>query len=261
MVMWRASAPSSLPAECELGSAYSARAGVGVATTLAVLVIAAHAWAVLAIATVLGVFIARSFRAKLSIAALGALLGAGVPWIVAPALTALLWLSLAPKDRPRRCRSRWSARAIPPTLLVGVGCGAVAAAVAFAQQSHDPVQLDMVAPPFWIQCAALILMAVANAFGEETIWRGLLADEMQGAATSLRWVAQIASFGFAHWSGLPGGPIGVLLAAGFSAAQYAIWKRHGMLASTVSHAIVDVIIFATVLPTVLFTAWFAPDVK
>ena len=141
--------------------------------------------------------------------------------------------------------------------MVGAVAGAAAALTSAHGLSQTPIQLDMVAPPGSVVVFALIMLAIANAFGEETLWRGVLVDETRGLRAGGIASVQFASFGFAHWYGLPPGPLGVMLAGTYSCALYWLATRRGMRASVTAHAVTDVILFTAVLPSVLFTGWFA----
>ena len=72
-----------------------------------------------------------------------------------------------------------------------------------------------------------------------------------------QYCLQVVSFGLAHWHGLPGGWAGCLLTGVASAVFFWIHRRWGIVASVLAHVVADVVIFAAVLPLVLFTGWAA----
>lgn len=188
---------------------------------------------------------------------LGALLLVGVPWIVAPCSVAVIWVCGTRKPTgTRRTTSRWNATTWLLVISIGLLCGTTAASLSLVQRTGDPIQLDILEPPPIALWAAVIALSAANAFGEEILWRGLLASELHTSAPAVRWATQFASFGAAHWFGLPAGVSGAILAGTFSVIQYWLSRKKGMLAAVATHAIVDFAIFAAVTPSILFTAWY-----
>ncbi|WP_426322534.1 CPBP family intramembrane glutamic endopeptidase [Microbacterium sp. E-13] len=217
-----------------------------------------RAWLVALVATAIGVVAARETVSRWTLAFLGVILALGVPWILAPALSGLIWSLSAPKrSLVRWLPRRLTTRAFLLVLAIGLAASAVAAAVSLLQLSADPIQFDLVAPAPVLLWVAIVVLAAANAFGEEALWRGLLVDETRGGAPLLIGMVQFVSFGAAHWYGLPAGPWGAMLAGGFSCVLYWLSERKGMLASTTAHMITDIVIFAAIAPTILYTGWYS----
>lgn len=100
---------------------------------------------------------------------------------------------------------------------------------------------------------ALLLVAVAfalsNAVAEEAVFRLSLVGALRGVATDRTILALGAGiFGVVHYFGVPGGPIGVVM-AGFLGwfLTKSILETGGVFWAVLIHFVLDVIIFAFIL--------------
>lgn len=118
--------------------------------------------------------------------------------------------------------------------------------------------MDLVRPSTAVVVAAIVAMAVLNGTGEELIWRGALSEAGASLPVPALFVVQAGSFGLGHLHGVPGGAVGVVLAAAFSLACSALHLRAGLWVSVVAHIIADLVIFAVVFPHVSFSGWWSP---
>ncbi|WP_159448401.1 CPBP family intramembrane glutamic endopeptidase [Demequina sp. NBRC 110052] len=114
---------------------------------------------------------------------------------------------------------------------------------------------DLVRPSALVIALGVVAMALANAAGEELVWRGALLTESRGARTAAVYAIQVVSFGAAHWHGIPGLWKGVLLTGIASLLFLLVHRRWGIVASIIAHAGADIALFFGVLPMVLFTRW------
>mgnify|MGYP001148003988 CR=1 FL=1 len=46
-----------------------------------------------------------------------------------------------------------------------------------AQVRDAPVQIPIIAPPAWVVALTIVALALANAIGEELLWRGAILSE------------------------------------------------------------------------------------
>jgi membrane protease YdiL (CAAX protease family) len=259
MGMWRESANSTSTTTADHLAIGAPWRGGSVAVAIALMIVTSQlSWVATLAATIVCILAARGKASRLALALLGVLLAAGIPWIAAAALCGFLWVLLTAKRTASRwVPRRWTVPTVVGIVAIGAAAGGVAAGVSVLQYSDNPIQLDIVAPPQLALWIAVVALAAANAFGEEVLWRGILADELGDIGPAVAVLLQAISFGAAHWFGLPTGLWGAILAALFSCAMYWLSSRHGMLSSTVAHAITDVMIFAVLAPTVLLTGWYA----
>lgn len=97
--------------------------------------------------------------------------------------------------------------------------------------------------------AAGIGFALVNAVLEEMVWRGIL---LRWLSSWIGWTwaiaLQAASFGLAHWNGVPSGWAGVLLAGGYGVVLGCLVRRSGtLLPAVAAHVIADLLIFAALV--------------
>jgi hypothetical protein len=102
--------------------------------------------------------------------------------------------------------------------------------------------------PLWIVVPVGLLFSCANAAVEEAFYRGVIMHALLGTAGTIPALAlQAASFGLLHTEGIPSGPAGVLLAAGYGLLLGVIRLRAGgLLAPWLAHVLADVTIVAVV---------------
>lgn len=97
------------------------------------------------------------------------------------------------------------------SVLRGAGWGLVAgtlAAVLIWIQGSVPLVLpfEPFEKPHWaVAIPAILVLAAANALGEECVWRSALQSSLADLPTVTQYALHAASFGLAHYSGLPGG--------------------------------------------------------
>jgi membrane protease YdiL (CAAX protease family) len=68
----------------------------------------------------------------------------------------------------------------------------------------------------------------------------------------LQVALQAASFGLAHLHGIPGGPAGMIAAAGFGAIMAVVRLRTGLPAAIAAHFITDLAIFGVAAGTAIY---------
>lgn len=152
--------------------------------------------------------------------------------------------------RPPRFVSHHSVR----RSVVITGMAATASFVAVTpvamQQSHaHPLTFAHARPSLLVLLAVIGACAIANAIGEELLWRGVLTDALDrnalGPQISPAAVVLVdaTSFGLAHWHGLPGGPIGIGLSAAFGMVVGLLRRAVGLTYAITCHAVVDVVLF------------------
>lgn len=196
----------------------------------------------------------------MTIGVLAAALSAGVPWILAPLLAGLSWMLASTHRRTliRRLRAlRFQASQIVKSVVIGLGAGLIAMPIAQSQIVVSPVQLPWTQPPPVFLAAAVVVLAAANAVGEELLWRGVLTMESSELPSIGTYLLQFTSFGLAHLGGVPGGPLGAMLTGGFGCAMLSLTGRWGLPAAIIAHFIADLLIFAIVAPHLLFTGWYS----
>lgn len=234
--------------------------GVLVALALGMLVVLRTQSIVGAVAVAAaGVLACRGLPARIAVAALGLLTLFGVPWIASPLIAGCLWAGFSARGRVlarvRAALARITGRGALEALALGLLAGTVGLVFAEMQTSDAPIVFNIVRPHPALTLLALFVFAGANAIGEELLWRGALVQETPTLPVGVQYLLQVLSFGTAHWFGLPGGWIGCLLTG--TASVLFLWthRRWGIGASILAHLVADVLIFAAVLPHVLFTGW------
>ena len=94
----------------------------------------------------------------------------------------------------------------------------------------------------------IVLLAASNAFVEETITRfGVVATLIDRVGPNAAYLASGAVFGIAHYVGVPGGPVGVLVAGflGWLLAK-SVGETGGLGWAWFLHALQDVVIFTAI---------------
>ena len=107
--------------------------------------------------------------------------------------------------------------------------------------------------PVWVAVLGALLFLVVNGLIEDVMFFGeALSTAEEGLLPLVAQIAVAASFGLAHFNGIPNGWIGVAMAStwGFVLARLRLQTR-GMLATYVTHVCADATIVATLLPAVL----------
>lgn len=102
-------------------------------------------------------------------------------------------------------------------------------------------------PPTWALYALALGIAIVNGIGEELLWRGVIGSLLAGAPLFIQFAVQAVTFGIAHWYGIPNGPVGVVAASLYSIVVFQVWRRHGLLASTILHIATDTVVFVVVV--------------
>lgn len=141
-------------------------------------------------------------------------------------------------------------------IVVGAACALPAWSLAQRRFSLDPWVIQQPRPP-WLALVALVMGAsVLNSVGEEVLWRGVLVDALSQTHEKTWLVGALtsASFGAAHYGGIPSGPSGVVLAGAFGAVMFVLRNRRGLLAAVIAHAVTDMAIFSAVAANTLFLA-------
>lgn len=108
-------------------------------------------------------------------------------------------------------------------------------------------------PGSWATAALVSLpLALSNAFVEETVTRWTLAEGMAGPYARFAPWASAVIFGSVHYFGIPGGPIGMLM-AGFLGwlLSRAIQDTRGMGWAVLIHVCLDLLIFTVTLAPLL----------
>ncbi|WP_068399139.1 CPBP family intramembrane glutamic endopeptidase [Kribbia dieselivorans] len=101
----------------------------------------------------------------------------------------------------------------------------------------------------WLLAFALAIpLSLTNALAEELITRWAIVESMRGRwAGQAPWVSALV-FGAVHWFGIPGGPVGAVMAGflGWLLAR-SIQDTRGIGWAWIIHALQDVLIFTTTL--------------
>ena len=188
----------------------------------------------------------------------------GAPWPM-HCLTAVgAWLALERLGQRHRSGKRLillgrRSRALTPTAVIGcLAMGGLAGLVVITVDRERILGAALVfpiAPPGPGKLVALTSgAAVLNAVGEEAVWPGMLPSLLTHTQPVGLFLMECASFGLAHWHGIPDGPTGAAIAAVYSGLVTALWMRHGMAASLVIHTVTDLVVF-TAIATHAGYAW------
>jgi uncharacterized protein len=107
--------------------------------------------------------------------------------------------------------------------------------------------------PTWSLPLVGLAFALANAFAEEAIYRGILQTALARVVGPVPAIPlQGLAFGAAHLHGFPSGPAGVVLATLYGTALGVIrWRSDGLRACWVTHVVADMMIFALVVAFLL----------
>ncbi len=108
-------------------------------------------------------------------------------------------------------------------------------------------------PGSWMTAALISFpLALSNAFVEESVTRWTLAEGMAGPYARFAPGASAVIFGSVHYFGIPGGPIGVLM-AGFLGwlLTRAIQDTGGIGWAVLIHVCLDMLIFTVTLASLL----------
>ena len=153
----------------------------------------------------------------------------------------------------------WSPRVTGANAVLSTGVGLISGLVAVALlhlTAPPKIVFSVQRPAFPILVGAVILIAAANAFTEEMIWRYLLQNYLSNVLRLRGWLVggvQAVSFGVAHVNGLPGGPVGMAGACAFGIVQSTILGRTKAMSSVfISHVVADLIIFSYGIATFIF---------
>lgn len=139
--------------------------------------------------------------------------------------------------------------------IAAIGIGSAIALIAWntiAQPDLSALRSLLPAWPAALLIGSAALFSLANAILEELIWRGWIQNWL-AVALGIRpaIVLQAASFGLAHWAGLPSGWTGVMLASAYGLLLGALAnKTKGLLAPFLAHVATDAAVFG-ILASVL----------
>ncbi len=205
----------------------------------------------------------RTGRVAPTITALGA--WASLPLVVglsvgflgvgAELLSIGMLIAIHRRDLVARLKYEWRLgipmRRLPTAIVIGALSGGGAVVLLTLRNSPHRV-MPFSAPPAALAALVIVVLAMANAVMEESLWRLLLQGSLTGEGLGGAPAVALPAIGFAlsHLGGLPGGPIGMLGAGLFGLAQ-GILRRKGRSLPELSliHFVVDLIIFSFVWQT------------
>jgi membrane protease YdiL (CAAX protease family) len=114
--------------------------------------------------------------------------------------------------------------------------------VSYEFGAYDSGELRVIVP-------AILVAAAMNSFAERTLFAALPLRELTDAVSKSKTLLILAAFfGLSHYTGTPGGPLGVLLTGilGWVLAKVIIETR-SIVAAWIVHFCLDILIFAAVL--------------
>jgi hypothetical protein len=169
---------------------------------------------------------------------------AKVPWPAPAAVAVLVVFGLRWLPAANRRDAVGLLRAWTSALIVSAASIAVVIPVAMHQLARQPLVLTFDRPALPVLALAIVGIAVVNSASEEALWRVVIYRAGQHArlTMAITIAVQSASFGFAHRHGLPGGVLGVGLAALFAAAITCL-RRYGFRYALLTHLAVDLALF------------------
>ncbi|HEY4269602.1 MAG TPA: CPBP family intramembrane glutamic endopeptidase [Galbitalea sp.] len=129
--------------------------------------------------------------------------------------------------------------------MAGCACGTLAAVLTAVQPPAGFVARG-IQYPVWLVGITIAALALANAFGEEILWRGALLETQAQWPVAVTYAVQAGSFGLAHLNGTPVGIPGLVVTAAFACAALWCHRRYGLLASIVLHSAADLVLFIEV---------------
>lgn len=143
---------------------------------------------------------------------------------------------------------RWLVLAVIPVAAAGLVLWAVAVGEAGLSEGARLAIRQTQGVPLWIVVPLGLLFSCLNAAVEEAFYRGVIMQALLGTVGTMPALAlQAASFGLLHTEGIPSGPAGVLLTAGYGLLLGVIrLKAHGLLAPWLAHVLADVTIVAVI---------------
>lgn len=164
------------------GSVWAARRAAATSITIAALLglgVAFRAEVGLVIALgALGFLMATSGRIRALVTVLTVTLIFDAPWILAPLLAGFAWVLWPDPSRSRRevihrLATPLPRRALLVTVALGAAAGAGGAFVLYAEARPGFI-ISTVTYSWWVVGPGILLLAAANAIGEELLWRGAL---------------------------------------------------------------------------------------
>lgn len=180
----------------------------------------------------------------------------GLPWLMVAGFSGCVWcFSVRPFTgySPNLDRLFHSARGgflslrvAVISISIGVAAGGVAAGASFDHIRASPLVLEFPPPSLEQVIPAVFLLAAVNSIGEELVWRGMLYRHVENSVPLLQMPLQVVSFGLAHFSGIPGGVSGCVLAGTFAALATIARRSFGLAACIAIHLGADLVIFAVV---------------
>jgi membrane protease YdiL (CAAX protease family) len=143
---------------------------------------------------------------------------------------------------------RWLVLAVIPVAATGLVLWAAAVGETGLSEGARLAIRQTQGVPLWIVVPAGLLFSCLNAAVEEAFYRGVIMHALLGTVgTMAALVLQAATFGLLHTEGIPSGPAGVTLTAGYGLVLGVIrLKAHGLLAPWLAHVLADLTIVALV---------------
>ncbi len=146
--------------------------------------------------------------------------------------------------RPDRGAQLLAAASVPVTTITLV------AFITSGRTDLDAATEGLQSLPTWTLPLAGVGFVLVNPTVEEILFRGLLQTMVAdvSARPRLGIAAQAIAFGAIHVDGVPGGPLGVALAAGWGAVLGVVRHRTGSIRLVwIVHALANVAIYSTVV--------------
>lgn len=203
--------------------------------------------------SIIALLAARLASVRVMIAVVASLTIAGVPWILSTVIGGVVWALVAGRNHTSVLMSEgFTGRRLVAGYIAGGLLGSAAIPFVRLQASNTPMVFDIPRPPTLLVAVLLLVFALANALGEELVWRGALLSETAGLSAPGQYIILTLSFGVAHYHGLPGGFVGVALSGVAGGILLLVRRRWGFISAVGAHFVADVVIFGAVLPWVFF---------
>ncbi len=180
----------------------------------------------------------------------------GVAWPISPAIALVIYAvgtrgqaHLGPRQWCRRGRRdhRATVLAIASVPITTVALVAfIVSHWAYVQRTTDTLR----GLPWWLIVLAGVGFALVNPTVEESLFRGVLQPAITSLSGSVTAgvIAQAIGFGAIHLHGIPGGPLGMVMAATWGAVLgYIRYRTGGMLLVWVTHVAANATIYTTLV--------------
>ena len=184
----------------------------------------------------------RHFRLGMVLAAYWVPTALGLPWPSSCLILAVAWALLrAPAIEPGSLTSL-DRRAFAPSVAIGLLAG-ILVLVLGSEQIIGALWFPAARPATAILVTVAVLAAIANAFGEECVWRGFLPSCTRGGGTVWQIAVVSGSFGLAHFAGIPGGAVGMVASCAYAVALTWMRIRWGFAIALAAHLATDLVFF------------------